>query len=627
MEISNKLHYIDWIILSVTLVFIVAYGTYITRKNANVQDYIKGGNDSKWWTIGLSVMATQASAITFLSTPGQAFHSGMGFVQFYFGLPIAMIIICVVFIPIYHKLKVYTAYEFLEGRFDLKTRSLAAILFLIQRGLAAGITIFAPAIILSAVLGWDLLTLNIIIGFLVIIYTVSGGTKAVNVTQKQQMIIIFTGMLIAFFMIMSQLPANITFKNALEIAGASNKMEVLDFSFDLSNRYTVWTGVLGGTFLMLSYFGTDQSQVQRYLSGKSVRESQLGLIFNGLLKVPMQFFILLIGVMVFVFYQFNPSPLNFNPGANEAIEKSIYVEEYQQLKQEHINIENNKKALFADGFQIEEKEQIQDLNTRDLALKTKSKVIIDKIDKENTLDKIESNDKDYVFIHFILNNLPRGLIGLLLAVILSAAMSSTASELNALASTTAMDLYKRNIKEEKSDEHYVKASKWFTLAWGIIAISVACVANLFDNLIQLVNIIGSIFYGNVLGIFLLAFFFKKVNGNSVFKSAVITQILICSIYYFGIYKLESQDLEPVVSYLWLNFIGCILVLFFSLAFVFKSINRQSKITLIVTSLVIFKITYDILNDVSLNIIHVLSLIVLFFFLGFFSIDKTILNEK
>ncbi len=627
MGISSKLHYIDWIILSVTLIFIVAYGTYVTRKNANVQDYIKGGNDSKWWTIGLSVMATQASAITFLSTPGQAFHSGMGFVQFYFGLPIAMIIICVVFIPIYHKLKVYTAYEFLEGRFDLKTRSLAAILFLIQRGLAAGITIFAPAIILSAVLGWDLLTLNIIIGFLVIIYTVSGGTKAVNVTQKQQMIIIFIGMLIAFFMIMSQLPANITFTNALEIAGASNKMEVLDFSFDLSNRYTVWTGILGGTFLMLSYFGTDQSQVQRYLSGKSVRESQLGLIFNGLLKVPMQFFILLIGVMVFVFYQFNPSPLNFNPGANEAIENTAYVKEYQQLEQEHITIENSKKALFIDGFQMEEKQQIQDLNARDLVLKVKSKAIIEKIDKENTLDRIESNDKDYVFIHFILNNLPRGLIGLLLAVILSAAMSSTASELNALASTTAMDLYKRNIKEEKSDEHYVKASKWFTLAWGIIAISVACVANLFDNLIQLVNIIGSIFYGNVLGIFLLAFFFKKVNGNSVFKSAVITQILICSIYYFGIYNLESQGLEPIVSYLWLNFIGCILVLFFSLAFVFKSINKQSKVTLLITFIAIFKITYDVLNDVSLNITHVLSLIVLFFFLGFFNIDKTILNDK
>ena len=549
MEIESKLHAVDWIILSVTLIFIVAYGTYVTRKNANVTDYIKGGNDSKWWTIGLSVMATQASAITFLSTPGQAFHSGMGFVQFYFGLPIAMVIICVVFIPIYHKLKVYTAYEFLEGRFDLKTRSLAAILFLIQRGLAAGITIFAPAIILSAVLGWDLLTLNIIIGFLVIIYTVSGGTKAVNVTQKQQMIIIFIGMVIAFYMIMSQLPADITFTKALEIAGASNKMEVLDFSFDLSNRYTVWTGILGGTFLMLSYFGTDQSQVQRYLSGKSVRESQLGLIFNGLLKVPMQFFILLIGVMVFVFYQFNPSPLNFNPGANEEVLKSKYAQEYQQLEAEHIAIENTKKLIFADGFQVTEKQEIQDLNKRDLEIKEASKQIINKIDEENDLKKIESNDKDYVFIHFILNNLPRGLIGLLLAVILSAAMSSTASELNALASTTAIDLYKRNVNANKSDAHYVKASKWFTLAWGIIAISVACVANLFDNLIQLVNIIGSIFYGNVLGIFLLAFFIKFVKGNAVFIAALITQALI-----IGVFLLDW------LPYLWLNLLGCALVM-------------------------------------------------------------------
>jgi Na+/proline symporter len=626
MEIESKLHVVDWIILSMTLLFIVAYGTYVTRKNANVKDYIKGGNDSKWWTIGLSVMATQASAITFLSTPGQAFHSGMGFVQFYFGLPIAMIIICVVFIPIYHKLNVYTAYEFLERRFDLKTRSLAAILFLIQRGLAAGITIFAPAIILSAVLDWDLLTLNIIIGFLVIIYTVSGGTKAVNVTQKQQMIIIFLGMLIAFFMIMSQLPENITFTNALEIAGASNKIQILDFSFDLSNRYTVWTGILGGTFLMLSYFGTDQSQVQRYLSGKSVRESQLGLIFNGLLKVPMQFFILLIGVMVFVFYQFNASPLNFNPGANEEVLKSEYITEYQELEAAHVEIENRKRFLFLNGFQLEEKDEIQSLNARDLELKEAAKMILKKVD-EKSIKKIESNDKDYVFIHFILNNLPRGLIGLLLAVILSAAMSSTASELNALASTTAIDLYKRNVPENRNDEHFVKASKWFTLAWGIIAISVACVANLFDNLIQLVNIIGSIFYGNVLGIFLLAFFFKKVNGNSVFKSAVITQILIFLIYYFGIYNLESQGLEPIVSYLWLNFIGCVLVLFFSLVFVFNSINKQSKITLLIAFLSIFKITYDVLNDVSLNITHVLSLIILFLFLGFFNTNETILNEK
>ena len=549
MEIQSKLALVDWIILSITLIFIVVYGTYVTRKNTNVQDYIKGGNDTKWWTIGLSVMATQASAITFLSTPGQAFHSGMGFVQFYFGLPIAMIIICLVFIPMYHRLKVYTAYEFLEGRFDVKTRSLTAILFLIQRGLSAGITIFAPAIILSAVLGWDLFSLNIIIGFLVIIYTVSGGTKAVNVTQKQQMIIIFLGMFIAFWMIVNQLPNEITFTKALEIAGASGKMEILDFSFDLNNRYTVWTGFIGGTFLMLSYFGTDQSQVQRYLSGKSVRESQLGMIFNGLLKVPMQFFILLVGVMVFVFYQFNASPLNFNPKATEVVQNSKYASDFQELQAKHIDIETSKKQLLADGIQKHEVAEIQSLNEKDAILKEASKAIIDKINVENPLEKIESNDKDYVFIHFILNNLPKGLIGLLLAVILSAAMSSTASELNALASTTAMDLYKRSNKIEKSELHYVKASKWFTLLWGIIAISVACIANLFDNLIQLVNIIGSIFYGNVLGIFLLAFFIKYVKGNAVFIAAIITQILIIIVWYL--------DYLP---YLWLNLLGCVLVM-------------------------------------------------------------------
>ena len=558
MEIQHNLHTIDWIILSITLIFIVVYGSYVTRKNTNVQDYIKGGNDTKWWTIGLSVMATQASAITFLSTPGQAFHSGMGFVQFYFGLPIAMVIICVVFIPMYHRLKVYTAYEFLEGRFDVKTRTLTAILFLIQRGLSAGITIFAPAIILSAVLGWDLLLLNIIIGFLVIIYTVSGGTKAVNVTQKQQMIIIFLGMFIAFWMIVIQLPAEITFTKALEIAGASGKMKILDFSFDLNNRYTVWSGFIGGTFLMLSYFGTDQSQVQRYLSGKSVRESQLGMVFNGLLKVPMQFFILLVGVMVFVFYQFNTSPLNFNPKANEVLRKSSYGGDYIKLTEEHIEIENIKKGLLIDGIQKHEIAEIQLLNSKDASLKEASKVIIDKINMENPLEKIESNDKDYVFIHFILNNLPKGLIGLLLAVILSAAMSSTASELNALASTTAMDLYKRSNKFEKRESHYVKASKWFTLLWGIIAISVACIANLFDNLIQLVNIIGSIFYGNVLGIFLLAFFIKYVKGNAVFIAAIITQFLIIIIWYL--------DYLP---YLWLNLLGCVLVMMIAVLFQFS----------------------------------------------------------
>ena len=316
---------IDWIILIVTISSIVWYGVYKSRGSKNVQDFIKGGNDAQWWTIGLSVMATQASAITFLSTPGQAFNDGMGFVQFYFGLPIAIVIICIVFIPIYHRLKVYTAYEYLESRFDQKTRVLTALLFLIQRGLAAGLTIFAPAIILSAVLGWDLTTLTLLIGILVIIYTVSGGTKAVSVTHKQQMAVILTGMIATFFIILYYLPENITFTKALEIAGSEGKMDVLDFSFDFNNRYTFWSGIIGGTFLSLSYFGTDQSQVQRYLSGRSVRESQLGMVFNGFLKVPLQFFILLVGVMVFVFYQFNSTPLNFNPAATEAVLNSDYA--------------------------------------------------------------------------------------------------------------------------------------------------------------------------------------------------------------------------------------------------------------------------------------------------------------
>ena len=554
---------IDWIVLGGTLAFIVLYGTYKTRHNKNVTDYLKGGNSSNWWTIGLSVMATQASAITFLSTPGQAFHDGMGFVQFYFGLPIAMIIISMVFIPLYHKLKVFTAYEFLETRFDLKTRTLTAVLFLIQRGLAAGITIFAPAIILSAVLGWDLITLNIIIGVLVIIYTVSGGTKAVSITQKQQMAVIFAGMFLTFLLILNYLPLDISFKNAIELAGVNGKLDVLDFSFDFDNRYTFWSGIIGGTFLALSYFGTDQSQVQRYLSGKSVRESQMGLIMNGLLKVPMQFFILLVGVMVFVFYQFNESPLNFNPSAIEDVRNSKFSTELNALEIEKKVLDQSIKdqqILYVHSENNEQRKVISDdmvyLNDLKRDLRADTKKLILKANPD-----AETNDKDYVFIYFILNNLPRGLIGLLLAVILSAAMSSTASELNALASTTAIDLYKRNVKA-KSDSHYVKMSKWFTLCWGIIAISIACVANLFDNLIQLVNIIGSIFYGNVLGIFLLAFFINYVKSTSVFIAALITQIFIIYFWYI--------DLMP---YLWLNLVGCVLVIVTALLIQFSSNNK------------------------------------------------------
>ena len=585
----QTLDWIDWTVLIVTLVTIVGYGTWKTRGRKNAQDYIKGGNTSKWWTIGLSVMATQASAITFLSTTGQAFSDGMGFVQFYFGLPIAMVIICLVFIPLYHRLKVYTAYEFLENRFDLKTRSLTAILFLIQRGLAAGITIFAPAIILSVVLGWNIVTLNIVIGVLVIIYTVSGGTKAVTVTQKQQMFVIFAGMLAALFIIIDLIPDEVTFTDAIDIAGATGKMKVLDFSFDLENRYTVWTGLIGGTFLMLSYFGTDQSQVQRYLSGKSMKEMQMGLLFNGLLKVPMQFFILVVGVMVFVFYQFNPSPLNFIDKSTQTVLASEYSDEYKILQDKQTALFNQKQKLSLALSKSEDSSLKKDLFQLDSIEKTyrlESKFLIKKaIDSEytaeyNTLqNEVESlkanpkseaylaksaaltslykeaakdtqtNDRDYMFIRFILNNLPTGLIGLLLAVILSAAMSSTASEINALATITSIDLYGRNQKEDKGEEHMVKMTKWFTLGWGIIAIIIACFADLAENLIQLVNIIGSIFYGNVLGIFLLAFFFKYIKGNAVFVGALITQAIVVIGWWL--------DWMP---YLWLNLFGCVLVI-------------------------------------------------------------------
>ena len=555
---------IDWIVLGGTLLFIVIYGAWRTRESKSVKDYIGGGQQARWWTIGLSVMATQASAITFLSTPGQAFHDGMGFVQFYFGLPIAMVIICAVFIPIYSRLKVFTAYEFLEKRFDLRVRKLTASLFLIQRGLSAGITIFAPSIILSAVLGWNLTALNILIGCLVIIYTVSGGTKAVNVTQKQQMAVIFTGMILALFFIVRALPESISFSDAIDIAGASDKMEVLNFSFDLNNRYTVWTGLIGGTFLALSYFGTDQSQVQRYLSGKSVQEMRLGMLFNGLFKVPMQFFILFVGVMVFVFYQFNQAPLHFNPLSEQLIQNTPYETDYENLKNISTQNYQNRISLYQqfESSPLDDlKNRIADSQKADLANRDAARTLLEQAANSKKVS-FESNDKDYVFIHFILNNLPRGLIGLLLAVILSAAMSSTASELNALGATTVLDLYNTSYPAD-SDQQLVKTTKLFTIGWGILAIGVACVAYLADNLIQLVNIIGSIFYGNVLGIFLLAFFVKWVNAKSVLLAAIITQVLVIVAF--------RLDWMP---YLWLNLLGCGLVML--LALLIEAVMPQNK---------------------------------------------------
>lgn len=543
---------LDWIVLTSTLAFIVLYGIWRNNSHKNIQEYLKGGNEARWWTVGLSVMATQASAITFLSTPGQAYHDGMGFVQFYFGLPFAMLIICLFFIPIYHRLKVYTAYEFLENRFDLRVRTLTAILFLVQRGLAAGITIYAPAIILSVVLGWNLKLMVLFVGTLVITYTLVGGTKAVNVTQKQQMFVIFLGMFIAFGFILYRFPEGISFSDALHIAGKAGKLEVLDFSVDLNSRYTFWSGLTGGLFLALSYFGTDQSQVQRYLSGKSLKESQMGLIMNGLLKVPMQFFILLVGVMVFVFYQFEPAPINFNPKAVAAVKTSSEAEAFKTLEIENLDTQRKLKAAILQGNTSED---IQRLSKKELAQRTRAKALITKAAPEQ-----EPNDKDYVFISFILGYLPSGLIGLLIAVIFSAAMSSTASELNALAATTTVDLYQRNVSE-KSEAHYVKASKGFTLGWGLIAILFASVGNLFENLIQLVNIIGSVFYGTILGIFLVAIFIKQIKGKAIFWAAVLSEAFIIFLFY-----------QDAVSFLWLNLIGAVLTVL--LGFIFQKIFNE-----------------------------------------------------
>jgi len=533
---------LDWIILGATLAFIILYGVWKNNSHKNIKEYLKGDNQAGWWTIGLSVMATQASAITFLSTPGQAYHDGMGFVQFYFGLPFAMVLICLFFIPVYHKLKVYTAYEFLENRFDLRVRSLTAILFLVQRGLAAGITIYAPSIILSVVLGWDLKLLIVLVGIMVISYTVIGGTKAVNVTQKQQMFIIFLGMFIAFGFIINRFPEGIDFSKALTIAGKAGKLDVIDFSIDFNNRYTFLSGLTGGLFLALSYFGTDQSQVQRYLSGKSVKESQMGLIMNGILKIPMQFFILLVGVMVFVFYQFEPAPLHFNPKAVATVKNSAQAEAFTRLENENLEIQRQLKTAL-----LQESESIETLSEQNLQQRAQAKRLIAQADPTQ-----EVNDKDYVFISFILQYLPTGLIGLLLAVIFSAAMSSTASELNALAATTTVDLYQRN-KRGLSSSHYVKASKGFTLLWGIVAVLFASIGNLFENLIQLVNIIGSVFYGTILGVFLIAIFIDYVKGKAVFWAAILSETLILILFFMD-----------AVSYLWLNVIGALLTVIFGI---------------------------------------------------------------
>ncbi len=561
---------LDLIVLFGTIFFIVGYGVYKTRGSKDMESYLKGGNSMKWWTVGLSVMATQASAITFLSTPGQAFEDGMRFVQFYFGLPIAMVILSITFIPIYYKLKVYTAYEFLENRFDLKTRTLAAMLFLVQRGMGAGITIYAPSIILSTILDWNLTLTNIIIGVLVIIYTVSGGTRAVSQTQKQQMAIMMGGMVIAAFVIIDLLPETVTLGNAIDVAGNMGRLNVVNFEFDLSDRYNFWSGITGGLFLALSYFGTDQSQVQRYLSGKSVAQSRLGLIMNGLLKVPMQFLILFVGVLVFVFFQFYEPPVFFNEAVTQKVSQTEYQDEWEALSQQHqTTFEAKREGLHAmikaeeknDQAQLEAKKaEVNQLQKEQLEIRNEVKQLV-----TQAVPIAETKDTDYVFITFVIKYFPQGLIGLLLAVIFSAAMSSTASELNALGSTSTIDLYKRSVRRESSDHHYLLASRMLTLLWGIIAIVFATFASLADNLIEFVNIIGSIFYGTILGIFLVAFYIRYVKANAVFVAAVISQG-------FVIYLFFGSD----IGFLWFNVIGCAIVVILSILFQALTSGKQAS---------------------------------------------------
>lgn len=551
------MHSLDFFVLFGTLGFIVGYGVWKTRGNKNIEGYLLGDKSMKWGTIGLSVMATQASAITFISTPGQGYESGMAFVQNYFGLPIALITVAFVFIPLYYKLNVYTAYEFLEKRFDLKTRLLGAFLFLVQRGLAAGITIYAPAIILSTILGWDLSWTILMVGILVIIYTVSGGTKAVSLTQKHQMAVILVGMVLAFFYILDYLSPYVSLSGALEIAGKLDKLNTVDFSLNFETRYTVWSGILGGLFLALSYFGTDQSQVQRYLGGKNTTESKMGLMFNAVLKIPMQFFILLTGALIYVFYIFYIPPVHFNNTSLDAVKEAGKGNELILIESEHQQLAEKRKQAALD-YRDAIKNGRSDIDRLGAELQEKASAVDKKRGEMKSLissvdPAIKTKDSDYVFLTFILEYLPHGLIGLLIAVIFSAAMSSTSSEINALASTTVVDFYKNILNKNASDEVYLRASKLLTVGWGGLAIAFAFLAHLSENLIEMVNILGSIFYGNILGIFLVAFFVKFVKGHAVFVAAIISQLTIFTLF-----------LTTSIGYLWYNLIGCALTILLSM---------------------------------------------------------------
>ena len=544
---------VDWSVLAVTLTGIIAYGLWRSRRSRSMDDYLLAGQSLPWYHVGLSVMATQASAITFLSTPGQGFTDGMRFVQFYFGLPLAMVVLSVTFVPIFHKLRVFTAYEYLETRFDDRVRTLTAGLFLLQRGLSTGLSIYAPAIILSTILGWNIYWTNLLMGGIVLAYTVTGGTKAISYTHIQQMVVVTLAMGLAGFLTVSMLPDGVGFVDALHVAGKAGRMNVIDLNFDAESRYNIWSGLIGGFFLQLSYFGTDQSQVGRYLTGASVGQSRLGLLMNGLLKVPMQFLILLIGVLVFVFYQFNPGPIFHNKQETDKLKNSPYAQQYQLAEIRHQNIAAQRQRAVLDmqaalktDDEAGQTAAATLLHETDDALKTVKADVVTLIEKNNPA--ADTNDVNYIFLRFVLDYLPHGLIGLLIAVIFSASMGSIASAYNSLASTTIVDVYKRLIRPESSDQHYLRASQWATVGWGVFCIVVAQFANRLGSMIEAVNILGSLFYGVILGVFVVAFYGKSIGGRATFWAAIIGEVFVVLSWYF-----------QLTAFLWLNLIGCLLV--------------------------------------------------------------------
>jgi SSS family transporter len=544
----------DWIVLGVTLFGIVIYGVYKSGQSHDTDQFLTGGRTLRWYQVGFSVMATQASAITFLAAPGQAYSDGMRFVQFYLGLPLAMIVLCVTFVPIFHRLKVYTAYEFLEQRFDLKTRALTATLFLAQRGLSTGLTIYAPSIILSTILNINTVYTTFFIGGLVIFYTVYGGTKAVSYTQLLQMSIIFSGMFFAGVLVVMLLPHGVGFADAIKMGGKLGRMNVINWKFDRKDQYNIWSGVIGGFFLQLSYFGTDQSQVGRYLTGSSVGQSRLGLIMNGLVKIPMQFLILLIGVLVFAFYQFTRPPMFFNQYEVKQVKNSAYANQYNQLDAQYSAAFAARRAKADDlikAFDSKNQGQIDNAQSalkqadaQSLAIRKQAIAVMKKNNREANDD-----DTNYIFLTFVTHYLPQGLIGLLVSIIFLASMGSTASALNSLASTTVVDIYKRIINPGSSDKNYLNASRLATVFWGLVCIAMALYASKVGNLLEFVNKLGSYIYGTILGVFVVAFYLKKITGTAVFIAAIITETTII--------VLGNYD---VVAYLWLNMIGCIVLI-------------------------------------------------------------------